>query len=191
MDQRIRNIIIIIGVVLLLFLLYYFINIVSYILIAAALSLIGRPIEKSISRVHIGKFKVSKTISAILTLLILCSVMLGFFWFFIPLVASEVSHLSDINVQDIGNYIDNAIDQLRINSPRLAWIFPAKGNVNNYMQTEFANLLNISQVSNVFNSVASAVGNLFLMFFAVSFILFFFLKRREFIWQPDLSIGTH
>jgi len=179
MDQRIRNIIIIIGVTLLLFLLYYFINIVSYILIAAALSLIGRPIERSISRISIGKFRISKTISAILTLLILCSVLLGFFWFFIPLVANEVSQLSDINIQDIVNYIDNAFDQIRINSPRLAWIFPVKGNLNTYMQSEFANIVNLSQVSNVFDSVASAVGNFFLMFFSVSFILFFFLKEEN------------
>jgi predicted PurR-regulated permease PerM len=179
MDQRIRNIIIVVGIVLLLFLIYYFISIVSYILIAAALSLIGTPVAKKIRGIRIGKFRVSKTVSALLTLLILCSALLGFFWFFIPLVASEVSGLSDINVQDVINYIDSGFDQLRAGSPRLASIFPQTGNLNTYMQTEFANFLNLDQVSNVFNSVASAVGNFFLMFFSVSFILFFFLKEEN------------
>ena len=55
MDQRIRNIIIIVGIVLLAFLVYYFINIVSYILIAAALSLIGNPIARKIRRTALEK----------------------------------------------------------------------------------------------------------------------------------------
>ena len=188
MDQRIRNIIIILGVLLLLFLLYYFINIVSYILIAGALSLIGSPVSRSIRRVHIGKFRINKTLSAIFTLIILCSALLGFFWFLIPLVASEVSQLSDINVKDIVDYIDNAFDQLRSNSPRLASIFPERGNLNTYMQTEFANLVNMGQVSNVFNSVASAIGNFFLMFFSVSFILFFFLKEENLFGNLILNL---
>jgi len=179
MDQRVRNIIIIIGVALLLFLIYYFINIVSYILIAAALSLIGRPVEKIIRKVKIGKFGINRTISAVFTLLLLCSVLLGFFWFFIPLVANEVSQLSDINVQDIVNYIENAFDQIRLNSPGWAWMIPVKGSLSTYMRSEFTNIVNISEVSNVFNSVASAVGNFFLMFFSVSFILFFFLKEEN------------
>ena len=179
MDQRIRNIIIAISFALFLFLVYYFINIVSYILIAAALSLLGSPVAKYIRRIRIGKFRINNTVSSLLTLLILCSALLGFFWFFIPLVASEVSGLSNINVQDVVNYLDNAFDQLRVNSPRLAIIFPAKGSLNTYMHTEFANFLNLNQVSNVFNSVASAVGNFFMMFFSVSFILFFFLKEED------------
>jgi predicted PurR-regulated permease PerM len=179
MDQRIRNIIIIVGIVLLAFLVYYFINIVSYILIAAALSLIGKPITRKIRQLRIGKFHIGSTLSALLTLLFLCSVLLGFFWFFIPLVASEVSGLSDINVQDVVKYIDDAFEQLRSNSPRLTALFPHQGNLNAYMTTEFANFLNLNQVSNVFNSVASAIGNFFLMFFSVSFILFFFLKEED------------
>ena len=76
-------------------------------------------------------------------------------------------------------YIDDAFDQLRSNSPKLAAIFPQQGNLNAYMTAEFANFLNLDQVSNVFNSVAKAVGNFFLMFFSVSFILFFFLKEEN------------
>lgn len=179
MDQRIRNIIIVFGLVLLAFLVYYFINIVSYILIAAALSLIGDPIARKISGLHWKKFRINKTFSALLTLLILCSALLGFFLFFIPLVASEVSGLSDINVQDVVKYIDDVFNQLRNNSPRLAEMFPQQGNLNDYMTAEFANFLNLDQVSNVFNSVAKVVGNFFLMFFSVSFILFFFLKEEN------------
>ncbi len=179
MDQRVRNIIIIIGIALLAFLVYYFINIVSYILIAAALSLIGAPIARKIGELRIRKFRINKTFSALLTLLILCSALLGFFWFFIPLVASEVSGLSDINVQDIIKYIDDALDQFRISSPKLASLFPQTGNLHTYMTNEFTRFLNLDQVSNVFNSVASAIGNFFLMFFSVTFILFFFLKEEN------------
>jgi len=38
--------------------------------------------------------------------------------------------------------------------------------------------LNFGQVSSVFGSIATVIGNLFLMFFSVSFILFFFLKEE-------------
>ncbi len=182
MDQRIRNTIIIIGILLLILLVYYFRNIVSYVLIAGALSLIGRPITKKIGSLSIGKIRISKTFSALFTLMILGLVLLSFFWFFIPLVASEVRGLSKINIQDVINYIDTAFEQLRINYPNLTILFPHGSNFNTYMRDEFANFLNLNQVSNVFNSVASAVGNFFLMFFSVSFILFFFL-REEYLFR--------
>ena len=50
--------------------------------------------------------------------------------------------------------------------------------LESYLTTQFSGFLSFGQVSSVFGSIAKVVGNLFLMFFSVSFILYFFLKEE-------------
>jgi len=179
MDQRIKNIIVALALVLLGVLVYYFSYIVAYILIAAVLSLIGRPLVRKFQQIRYKKFYIGKSASALLTLLTLWLVLISFFGFLIPLVISEVDQLSSINIHDVLLYLDNALNQLRTNLPQLAPGIPKEGSLQPYLEAQLRGLLNVGQVSNLFTSVAKVLGNFFLMIFSVSFILFFFLKEEN------------
>jgi len=179
MDQRIKNIIIALAVVLFGVLVYYFSYIVAYILIAAVLALIGRPIVQKFQQIHYRKYYIGKSVAALLTLIALWLGLISFFGFLIPLVLSEVDQLSAINIQDVILYIDNALDQVRTNLPQLAPNIPASGSLQPYLEAQLRGLLNVGQVSNLFESVAKVLGNFFMMIFSVSFILFFFLKEEN------------
>jgi len=76
-------------------------------------------------------------------------------------------------------YLNTAMSQLKISFPQFASSFPQGGNLEMYLETQLKGLLNVDQVSNVFGSVATVLGNIFLMIFSVSFILYFFLKEEE------------
>ncbi len=178
MDQRIKNIIVALAVLLFGFLVYYFSYIVTYILIAAVLALIGRPLVRKYQQIKYRKFHIGKSAAAFLTLLTLWFGLISFFGFLIPLVVSEVNQLSAINVQDVITYLDNALAQFKINFPRFAPSIPATGNLETYLEAQLRGLLNVGEVSRVFGSVATVLGNLFMMIFSVSFILFFFLKEE-------------
>lgn len=179
MDQRIKNIIVALAVILFGVLVYYFSYIVAYILIAAVLALIGRPLVRKFQQIRYKKFYIGKSASALLTLLTLWLVLISFFGFLIPLVISEVDQLSSINIHDVLLYLDNALNQIRTNLPQLAPSIPKEGTLQPYLEAQLRGLLNVGQVSNLFTSVAKVLGNFFLMIFSVSFILFFFLKEEN------------
>lgn len=50
------------------FLFWYFSEILTYILIAAVLSLIGKPVVQALRRLHLGKHKLPGWVSALLAL---------------------------------------------------------------------------------------------------------------------------
>ena len=179
MDQRIKNVIVALALVLFGFLVYFFSYIVTYILIAAVLSLIGRPVVRKFQQVRIRKYQMGKSGAAFLTLLTLWIALISFFGFLIPMVMSEVDQLSSINMQEVMTYLNTAMSQLKISFPQFASSLPQGGNLEVYLETQLKGLLNVDQVSNVFGSVATVLGNIFLMFFSVSFILYFFLKEEE------------
>ena len=179
MNQRIKNVIVALALVLFGFLVYYFSYIVTYILIAAVLSLIGRPVVRKFQQIKIWKYQIGKSGAAFLTLLSLWIGLISFFGFLIPMVVSEVDQLSSINMQEVMTYLNTAMSQLKLSFPQFASSFPQGGNLEMYLETQLKGLLNVDQVSNVFGSVATVLGNIFLMIFSVSFILYFFLKEEE------------
>ena len=179
MNQRIKNVIVALALVLFGFLVYFFSYIVTYILIAAVLSLVGRPVVRKFQQIKIGKYQMGKSGAAFLTLLALWVGLISFFGFLIPMVVSEVDQLSSINMQEVMTYLNTAMSQLKISFPQFASSFPQGGNLEMYLETQLKGLLNVDQVSNVFGSVATVLGNIFLMIFSVSFILYFFLKEEE------------
>ena len=179
MDQRVKNIIVGLAIVLFGVLTYYFSYIVAYILIAAVLALIGRPVTRKLQRIKYKKFHISESVAALLTLIILWTLGFGFLIFLIPLVVSEVNQLSSIDIQEVVTYLNNAVNQIKTNFPAIAPNIPGGGNLENYITTQVKGLLNMDMVSNLFGSVATVVGNFFLMLFSVSFVLYFFLKEED------------
>jgi len=179
MDQRVKNIIVALAVVLFGFLVYYFSYIVTYILIAAVLALVGRPLVKKYQKIRYRRFHIGKSVAAFLTLLTLWIGLISFFGFLIPMIVSEVNQLSSINVQEVVTYINNAISQLKISFPHLAPNIPAGANLETYLEAQLRGFLNVGEVSHVFGSLATVIGNIFMMFFSVSFILYFFLKEED------------
>ncbi|MEI7423692.1 MAG: AI-2E family transporter [Prolixibacteraceae bacterium] len=179
MDQRVKNVIIALAVVLFGLLAYYLSYIIAYILIAAVMSLIGSPLTMQFQRIHYKKFKIGRSAAAFLTILTLWIGFIGFFSFLIPLVASEVNQLSTIDINDVVNYLNTAFEQIKTNYPGLVSNITHNASPETYIKTQLSSFLNFGQVSSVFGSIATVIGNIFLMFFSVSFILFFFLKEDQ------------
>ncbi len=179
MNQQVKNIIVALAFVLFGLLVYYFSYIITYILIAAVLSLIGRPVVRKYLQIRIWKYHFGRSGAALLTLLTLWIALIAFFGILIPLVVSEVAQLSSINIQDVITYLNAAMIQLKISFPQFTTSIPQDGNLESYLAIQLKGLLNIDQASRLFGSAAAVIGNIFLMFFSVSFILFFFLQEEE------------
>jgi len=165
------------------FLVWYFRNIIIYILIAAVLSLIGRPLVNSLTRLHIGKFSVSKGLAAFLVLLIMMAVVTGIFWFVAPLAGELVNTVSSLDMKDISAGISEPLreinDRLHVFFPNLDPAF----SIETFIWQEIEKVFNPALISGIFGSLASFFGNLAIAVFSVIFITFFFLKEQSMFWN--------
>ncbi len=177
-EGRTRNILLSIGAAVLIFLMWYFSAIVTYILISAVLSLVGRPLVRLIRQIKIGRFTVSQTFAAFLTLITIWIVLIGAFRFLIPLLVNEFEQLSSINLESIINVIEEPVRKVMIITGSEQ--APAhKGFFLDMVKEQLGDKIGFSQLSNVFGFIAGAVGELLIAFFSVSFITFFFLKEES------------
>ena len=69
MNKFSRYIIIAVISAVVIFIVWYFINIIAYILIAAVLSLIGRPIVEGLGRIKFREYGIPKWLRALVALL--------------------------------------------------------------------------------------------------------------------------
>lgn len=187
MNSTFRYILIGLGIVLILFIIWYFIHIVAYILIAAVIALIGRPLVELLGRIKIYKFELPKWFRALTTLLLFWVVFVTFFRIIIPLVVNEVNSLSTIDSQRVLESLEEPIARLESFLDNYEIDREEEFTVNQFLAQKAGNIFNASFLTGMFNSFAGTLGNLFIAFFAISFISFFFLKDEHLFADALLS----
>ncbi|MDC0303837.1 AI-2E family transporter [Flavobacteriales bacterium] len=173
-----RNWIYLPVIAVLLLLACYFYTIIAYILIAGIISLIGEPIIRFLLKVEVKGNKVPPVLAASATIIGLLSIFGGIVSAFIPMVADEARLLSNVKVENVIasirgpiQTIENYINQFNLTAEPLV------------LETELKNMLSgLLDVSAVGDSLAYALGltgEIFVAFFAITFISFFFLKDQS------------
>ena len=176
-DGKARNILLVAGTLLVLFLIWYFSSIVTYILISAVLSLIGRPVVRFLSGLKIWKVSISTSMSAFITLVLFWIFFIGSFRFLIPLLFNEFEQLSTIDLNTMLKVVEQPIQDLMT---LLGRDVPVDANgFSNMLKEQLGEIVDVSQLSNVFSFIAGTVGELLIAFFSVSFITFFFLQEEN------------
>ncbi len=167
---------IVLGAVVLIFVLWYLRSIIFFLLISFVLSLIGRPVVDLLDRLKYGKFCVPRAVSALLGLLILWGGVLLFFRIFIPIIAIQARELALINADAVIGNLSEPIQQLELFLLRLGLDAFRDISIQDFFTQKLNSILNIEFFANIFSSVATILGNIFIAAFAISFMTFFFLK---------------
>ena len=175
-QNRTRIIFLIIGGILLLSLMWYFRNIVSYILISVVLSFIGRPLMRKLSLLRYKKLRIPKDLAALVTLIAICVLFAGFFWFIIPLLVKELQAFSQIDFEQILNSVIEPVKKVS------QYINKEPVNLDNQsfldlILVKISEKVDLSKLSNVVGFVAGTLGEIAVGIFSVLFITFFFLKE--------------
>ncbi len=188
MNSTLRYILIGLGIILAILTIWYFIHIVAYILISAVIALIGRPLVELLGKIRLYKIKLPKWLRALSTLLLLWAVSIAFFRIIIPLVVNEVNILSAIDTQKVLVSLDDPISKLESIIDKYQVNPSEKFTVREFFSQKAITILNVSYLSNMFNYFAGILGNIFIAFFAISFISFFFLKDERLFAEAILSV---
>ena len=171
---------IIVGVFLLLYFLFKIQSVIVYVIIAAILSLIARPIIIFLRR----KLKFPNTIAVVFTMFLMLSLLVGIIVLFIPLVMEQGKSLSLLQVDELEKNIQDIFNQITT-------YFSSKGIdvLSELKNVDF--ISQIQEIPNLLNYVLGTLGSLSIGLFSVLFIAFFFMKDSRllksgiFILIPD------
>ena len=169
-----------------LFLVWYFSNVVAYILVAAVLAIIGKPMTDLLSRLHIGRSRFPRALAALCTLLAIWIVIIGVFWLFVPIIFQKFNEFSSLSIPQI---IDSFREPLLSLERFITKVFAIRDNefsIIDSISEQIKPLLNINVINNLLSSIVSTVGNTVIAAFSISFITFFFLKESRLF--PDMVV---
>lgn len=187
MNQLAKYIIIGIIVTIIGFLVWFFSSIITYILISAVLSLIGKPVVDLISRIRIKSWHPPKSFGAAVALVLIWILFYSFFRLMIPLVINQANELGQVNITEMVNNFSQPIADLE----RLIHEYLPSSNdfsIKTFLAEKLTHMLNVTMLSDLFSSTANILINLFIAAFSISFITFFFLREEKLFFDGLLML---
>jgi predicted PurR-regulated permease PerM len=178
------------GYVLLLLIIGYFIwrfyYIIGWVLIAAVLSFIGEPLVIFFDRIHIRKFKIPHTLSALMALLVIVLVFTGLIAVFVPLIVNQAETISKIDVSKLAQNLQGPM-QWADGKLHSFGVIPEGQNIQDFFVLKAKTLVDLGSVGSIIGNVISFAGNIFIGLFSILFIAFFFLKDQN-MFQEGLLL---
>lgn len=174
-----RAIAIITGALALLFFLHKISIVLVYIIIAAILSLIGRPIILFLK----NRLKFKNIFAVLTTMGVLFMIILGGVAMFIPLIKTQGENLALLNYSALEqnfNSLYNEIQQyLALHNIDL---------LHTLQESSVLSKFNINTIPDALNTIVGAIGSFSIGLLSVLFISFFFLKDSKLLQEGILLL---
>lgn len=165
-----RAIVILLAIALVSYFLFKIQSVIVYIIVAAIISLIGRPLVLFLRR----KLKFNNTIAVVVTMILFIGVFIGLVALFIPLIAEQGQKLALLNTTDLEENVQNLYNQI-IN-------YFEFNNIDVEQSIKDSGLLSkidFALIPDYLNKVVSGLGSFSIGLSSVLFITFFFLKDSK------------
>ena len=138
-----------------------------YLIVAAIISLIGRPIVLFLKK----RLKFNNLMAASFSLLVLGGVLFGIISLFIPLVIQQGDNLSLLNINELEKKLEKLVYEISL------FFNVDTTNIKNYSSlTNIINVDSLGAIPEFLNYLLSILGNFTIGLFSVTFISFFLLK---------------
>lgn len=175
-DTLAKYIITLMTIALVAGLCWMFRSVIVYVLLAAFIALVSRPVFKFFSSLHIKKVHLPDWTAAALTLVFVLGLFICVFLLIVPVVSNVIKDISKVNVNNLAQAVSvplYSLNQTLINLfPKLGFDFK----IENVLLEQLQGLFDFSSVSSVLGSVASSIAAIGVGLFAMIFISFFFIK---------------
>ncbi|MBR5857233.1 MAG: AI-2E family transporter [Bacteroidales bacterium] len=162
-----------------IFLAWYFSSVLTSIIIAAVLSLIGKPLIEFLTSIKIGNWRISHSIAAAFTLLLIVTACVMLTLFIVPLVGNIFTDMSNIDWEGVKSKL--GIPLMNFNA-RLHYMFPTLDKsitVESLLMNKVREIVNLGTFADTFGSITSFIVSFFVTTFTVIFVTFFFLKDKN------------
>lgn len=174
-----RNILWVLGISLLLLVAYYFADIVTYILVAWVLSMLGRPLCLFLQKYGgIGRFKIGPSTAALLTILAFYALLAGVLLLFVPTIVAQARNLSTVDYQALGAKLQPILFHFDVQLHQIGLLTPGDS-LANQTQLALSNWFKPTLVGDFLGGFLGIAGNIAVTIASVTFILFFFLQDSD------------
>jgi predicted PurR-regulated permease PerM len=156
----------------------------------------GRPLVDLFCMIRIRKWSFPRSLSALVTLIIIWGLIILFFSIFIPLVTRQLNYLSTIDSGRIVQLIQGPVNKVETLFRAFNKDITDDLTIHNYIAAKIAGVLNINMLQSFLGSLMSMLGNLLVAIFSITFITFFFLKDQHLffesilMWVPDKYVDN-
>ncbi len=169
------------------YMVYRFSTIVSYILAAWVLSLIGQPIAFALRRVKVGRYSIGPSTAAVLTLLSFFAIAIAFLLLFIPAIITQANNLAHADYRAIAATLEGPYGNL------IQWLNEYglnldEGSLEDRVQQALRGWIEPSRISSILTQTVMAIGNTLIHIFSTIFITFFFLQQRNLFTNALLAL---
>ena len=191
----------VIGFLLFALFAWYFSDLVVYMLIATFISILGTPMVKWLTGKKIFKLKISHAVSVTLTFVTIILIFVIFILFIVPLIIYQANIISSIDMDALVAHYHNSFEALNDFLIQYNVVNPEQSFAT-YLQSQLTNLIDVARFTNVFASLVSTTGSVFMGTFIILFLSFYFLlddtlmKRFALVLTPvkyeqDMDIVLH
>jgi predicted PurR-regulated permease PerM len=141
--------------------------------------------------IRIRKWSFPRSLSALVTILIIWGLIILFFYIFIPLVTTQLNYLSTIDSEKIVMLIQSPLSKVEAIFRAINKDITSDLSLQNYIAAKIAGVLNINMIQSFLGSIMGILGNIIVAIFSITFITFFFLKDQHLffesilMWVPD------
>lgn len=164
--------------------LYLLQSLITYIIIAAVISLIGRPITVFLST----KLKFGNTLAVVSTMIFFIVVLFGLLSLFVPLILQQGENLSLLDVDALEIKITRLFEEISayFNWDQANW-------KSWFLEKDWMNTLNLDALPEFLNALLGWLSGFTIALFSIIFISFFLLKdaqlmqRTVFLFIPTKS----
>ncbi|MBO5890846.1 MAG: AI-2E family transporter [Alistipes sp.] len=160
--------------------IWYLWEVVLYILVAAVLSLVGRPLVSYLTRINILGHSLSRTLAAALTLVVMWLVIGALGMLFIPLLYGKVNELASMDWTSVTAVVESSLMNLEGLIERVFAIEIT--DIGETFKQFMLSLVDID-VAKTFASVATVIKGVAISFFSISFITFYFMKEDNLFYR--------
>jgi predicted PurR-regulated permease PerM len=169
-------------------LMWYFRSVVVYILASAVLAIIGRPVVNALSSLHVGKFRVPRWASAMVTLVLMWVAIVGLCMLIVPLVVKKVKSLASLDLRSALSNIQQPLEQLQTYIEAYSIIPHDEVSLSEILINWLREVLDYGTINAAFSSVVDLSLSVLVVFFSVSFITFFFMKEEGLFYSMVTAI---
>ena len=192
-----RNILTVLAIVFAIWFVWKFYVIILYFLIAAIISLLGRPVMDLLEKIKFGKFKFPTALAALISMSVLIGVIILVAAAFVPVLTQKATEISNLNTERASEAIQGQMENidefiLRFQDTNQTGIDSMQTNqqtVEATINSKLREWLNITSIQNILSSLLGSIGNIIVGVFSIVFISFFFLRDEKLFYNILMTLA--
>lgn len=188
MEKRILKFLALLGVLFVLgWLLYESSTIIIYILLAAVVALIGRPLFKTLERIQIRGRHLPNSVKAAITLIVIFGGIGGLLSIFVPMIVVEAQLLTTLDLDQVKEALSPSLNWFNGISEKINLNPDSKVDENRLVQHIYESL-DLKAFPAFLNTIVATLGNLLIAVFSIAFMSFFFLKDKDILTDLVMKV---